>query len=205
MGVSHITPEANSEILRQISGFYPTPATVVDMMLARLAPLQFGQSALEPSAGRGDIADRLQAHIDSVTVVEPHPVLAELLVAKGYSPIVGKFEDYVPHRQFDRIAMNPPFARGLDMEHVRRAFSMLAFGGVLVALMNDGTQAGDSTREQRASFEDWVCAEPLISKFEVERISSSLLLTSENLRPSHIPVKLFTLHKRGTEAVADGL
>lgn len=174
-------------------------------MLARLAPLQFCQSALEPSAGLGDIADRLQAHVGLVTVVEPHPVLAELLVAKGYSPIVGKFEDYSADREFDRIAMNPPFARGLDMEHVRRAFSMLAAGGVLVALMNDGKQAGDGTPEQRVSFEDWLRGEPLISKFEIERLSSSLLLTSENLRPSHIPVKLLTLHKRGTEVVADGL
>lgn len=205
MSVPGATSGADPATLRHIAGFYPTPATVVEMMLARLAPLRHGEHFLEPSAGRGDIADRLRAYVDQITVVEPHPVLAELLSAKGYTPFIGRFEDYDPQQQFDRIAMNPPFAHGLDMEHVRRAFGMLTTGGVLVALMNDGEQSGDGTPEQRAAFAHWLCAERSISVLALERLDPSLLLTAENLRPSHIPVKLLTLRKHIVEPFANGL
>ena len=45
--------EADLAALRRISGFYPTPATVIEMMLARLAPLGRGQCgpwSLQPAA-----------------------------------------------------------------------------------------------------------------------------------------------------------
>lgn len=193
------TPGANlSEdlaALRQIGGFYPTPASVVEMMMVRLQPLLRGQRALEPSAGRGDIADRLQLETGRVTVVEPNPVLAGHLAAKGYTPVVQRFEDFVPAEAFDRIAMNPPFALGLDTQHVQRAFAMLAPGGVLVALINDGEQAGDSTREQRAAFAMWLCSEPLIEALSTDRLDPAMLLSRENFRPSTVPVKLLAIRK----------
>lgn len=186
--------------LRRIAGFYPTPATVVEMMLARLAPLERSHHVLEPSAGRGDIADRLRAHVDRVTLVEPHPLLAGLLAGKGYTPFTGCFEAYDPPQSFDRIAMNPPFAGGRDMDHVRRAFGMLAPGGMLVALMNDGTAPGDGTDEQRAAFADWLRDDRAIADVSIEPLDPALLLTAENLRPSRVPVKLVTLRKRAAHA-----
>lgn len=181
--------------LRRIAGFYPTPITIVEMMLSRLAPLERYQRVLEPSAGRGDIADRLRAYVDQVTVVEPHPQLAELLAGKGYGPFAGSFETFDPSQSFDRIAMNPPFAGGRDMDHVQRAFGMLAPGGVLVALMNDGVAPGDGTDEQRAAFADWLRDIQSIAEVTIEQIDPALLLTAENLRPSSVPVKLVTLRK----------
>lgn len=182
--------------LRRIAGFYPTPVTIVEMMLARLAPLERDQRVLEPSAGRGDIADRLRAYVDQITIVEPHPLLAELLAGKGYAPFAGPFETFDPPQSFDRIAMNPPFAGGRDMDHVQRAFGMLAPGGVLVALMNDGAAPGDGTDEQRAAFVDWLRDVQSIAEVSIEQIDPALLLTAENLRPSRVPVKLVTLSKR---------
>jgi len=181
--------------LRRIAGFYPTPITIVEMMLSRLAPLERDQRVLEPSAGRGDIADRLRAYVDQVTVVEPHPQLAELLTGKGYGLFAGSFETFDPSQSFDRIAMNPPFAGGRDMDHVQRAFGMLAPGGVLVALMNDGVAPGDGTDEQRAAFADWLRDVQSIAEVTIEQIDPALLLTAENLRPSRVPVKLVTLRK----------
>lgn len=181
--------------LRLISGFYPTPVAIVEMMLSRLAPLERDQRVLEPSAGRGDIADRLRAYVDQVTVVEPHPQLAELLAGKGYGPFTGSFETFDPSQAFDRIAMNPPFAGGRDMDHVQRAFGMLAPGGVLVALMNDGAAPGDGTDEQRTAFANWLREVQSIAEVTIEQIDPALLLTAENLRPSRVPVKLVTLRK----------
>lgn len=181
--------------LRQISGFYPTPASIVEIMLSRLAPLERDQRVLEPSAGRGDIADRLRTYVDQVSIVEPHPLLAELLAGKGYTPFAGSFETFDPLQSFDRIAMNPPFADGRDMDHVQRAFEMLAPGGVLVALMNDGAAPGDGTNEQRAAFADWLHDVQSIAEVSIEKIDPSLLLSAENLRPSRVPMKLVTLRK----------
>ena len=124
-------------------------------------------------------------------------VLAGLLADKGYAPFTGRFEDYNPPQLFERIAMNPPFALGLDMQHVQRAFGMLAASGVLVALMNDGEQPGDSTPDQRAAFAEWLCADRSIATLAIERLDPTLLLSAENLRPSQIPVKLLTLRKQG--------
>lgn len=190
------TADGDAAALRCIAGFYPTPVTVVEMMFARLAPLERGHWLLEPSAGRGDIADRLRPYVDRIVVVEPHPLLAGLLAGKGYVPFEAPFETYHPPQSFDRIAMNPPFAGGLDMDHVQRAFGMLAPGGVLVALMNDGTAPGDGTDQQRVAFADWLRDDQSIATLSIERLDPALLLTAENLRPSLVPVKLVTLRKR---------
>src|SRR5205085_10543186 len=44
-------------------------------------------------------------------------------------------EDFVP---FDRIVMNPPFANGADILHIKHALKMLAPDGRLVALCANG-------------------------------------------------------------------
>jgi hypothetical protein len=193
---SRSMPRTGAEVLARIRGFYPTPATLVAMMLERLGSLTCTDRVLEPSAGRGDIADRLRDRVGDLVVVEAHPVLARLLRDKGYAPIVSLFEDYESARPFDKIIMNPPFAEGLDMLHVRHAFGMLAAGGVLVALMNDGDAPGDGTPAQRNEFAAWLMSDAAIARFSVERVDARLLLSAENFRPSRTPVKLLTVRRR---------
>lgn len=43
-----------------------------------------------------------------------------------------------PIAEFDRVVMNPPFARQADIDHVLHAFQFLKPGGVLVAIMSAG-------------------------------------------------------------------
>jgi len=38
----------------------------------------------------------------------------------------------------DRVLMNPPFEKGQDIDHVRKAFDALKPGGRLVAVMSPG-------------------------------------------------------------------
>ncbi len=163
------------------------------MMLQRLAPLERHHEVLEPSAGRGDIAERLAPLVDRLVCVEPHPMLAGLLRRKGLLTVERRFEDFVPAQGFDRIAMNPPFAAGLDMEHVQRAFDLLKPSGILVALMNDGNSPGDGSTEQYAGFACWLVRSREIAEASVERLEQRLLLSAENFRPSHVPVKLVRL------------
>lgn len=181
--------------LKAIPGFYPTPARVVGMMLERLGPLTGGDRVLEPSAGRGDIADRLASYTRSLTLVEPHPDLATCLRRKGYEPVEVAFEQFRPAEPFDKVAMNPPFAGGRDLIHVRHAFAMLAPGGVLVALMNDGDDPRDATTAQRVEFAEWLSSDPSIDTFRVERLPQALFMGGDNFRPTKVPMKLATLHR----------
>lgn len=135
--------------LQGIPGFFETPPTVVERMIEE-AGIDPGMSVLEPSAGRGGIADRLPDDV-SISVAEHNHRLRELLSEKGYAP----HEDAmaVPGT-FDRVIMNPPFERGQDMEQVRHAYDHnLAEDGRLVAIMAPGWQYKTDKRSQ--AFRDW--------------------------------------------------
>jgi hypothetical protein len=134
-------PVAKAEqalIGRNLPGLFPTPRPIIRRML-ELAGIQPGHTVLEPSAGKGDILDMLQAEFDgqvTVSAIEINRTLQEVLEAKGHD---AQFVDFLEHQgRYDRIVMNPPFEAGADMEHVRRAFECLAPGGRLVSVMSEG-------------------------------------------------------------------
>jgi hypothetical protein len=121
----------------RIDGFFPTPLGLARHMV-RLAGIRAGDRVLEPSAGAGAIADEVRVqHPDAVlSVVETVPRLRRVLEAKGHVPAGS---DFLRHEgEYDVILMNPPFERGLDATHVRRAAGLLAPGGRLVAVMCEG-------------------------------------------------------------------
>lgn len=115
--------------------FFPTPSWLVDKMLVQ-AKIRPGMNILEPSAGKGNIADRIAADYpqSKLDVVEYHPVLRELLGLKGYNIAGNDFLAYDPDKRYDRIIMNPPFDHGLDRKHIMHAYKMLKPGGILVAI-----------------------------------------------------------------------
>lgn len=121
--------------------FYPTPSDVVEEMMLPLAAIKPGMRVLEPSAGKGDIADSIRAKTGvSPDVVELNPIRAEVLRLKGYNVLYeGDFMDFAPEtdaERYDVIVMNPPFLRGVNIRHVRHAFDKcLKPGGKLVAIM----------------------------------------------------------------------
>ena len=47
---------------------------------------------------------------------------------------------------FDAVLMNPPFAHGADIAHIKHALTMLKPGGRLVALCANGPQQNSSLR-----------------------------------------------------------
>jgi len=138
-----------------IPGFFPTPPALVSEML-RLAEIQPGMSVLEPSAGKGDIADAIKAAGCDPLCYEINHSLGEILKAKGLKLALFDFLK-VPDSSplvYDRVLMNPPFENGQDMAHVRHAFGFLKPGGRLVAIIS----ASPIFRENKAStdFRAWL-------------------------------------------------
>ncbi|MGF6603329.1 putative RNA methylase [Paraburkholderia sp. GAS448] len=93
---------------------------------------------LEPSAGQGAIAKHLPA--DSLQCIELSALHCQILKAKGFRTEQADFiawaEDAAEHgRKFNVIVMNPPFADGRAALHIEYAYSLLAQGGRLVAVM----------------------------------------------------------------------
>lgn len=128
--------------------FYPTPARLIDKMLLGLKMHQY-QNILEPSAGKGDLADGIkskieiqeysyrgtgQNHIDTIEIDEN---LRHVLKGKKYKVVHDDFLTYDTARRYDLIVMNPPFSRG--EWHLLKALDMLKDGGRIVCLLNAET------------------------------------------------------------------
>ncbi|MEY2226877.1 class I SAM-dependent methyltransferase [Streptomyces sp. BF23-19] len=120
-------------------GYFPTPPALVDEILD-LADLQAGQEVLEPSAGTGAMAERIAARGSVVDCVELAPGRAEIIRSQGYARqvTVADFLTLPVSARYDRVVMNPPFAKQLDIRHVQRAFRCVRPNGLLVAVMFAG-------------------------------------------------------------------
>ena len=128
------------------TGYFPTPIEIIDKMI-ELANLEKQQLILEPSAGQGHIADRICKVIGisryEIYICEVLPENKVILEDKGYYPIRGDFMEFAQKHgakgwRFDRIVMNPPFSLQTDVDHVTAAFDLLAYDGILVAIMTAG-------------------------------------------------------------------
>lgn len=139
----------------KIPGFFPTPQTIAEK-LVQLADIRAGNTVLEPSAGKGNIAEAIKrAHPKvKLATIERHSTLAKMLEAKGFKVTFGDFLDHTGFH--DRIIMNPPFETGQDIDHVRHAYSLLKSGGILVSIMCTGPfyRNDKKSRDFRQWFED---------------------------------------------------
>lgn len=138
---------------RKIPGFFPTPKRMAAQLVA-LADIRAGMAVLEPSAGKGDIAEVIaEQHPDAaLTVVERNQTLASILEAKGFAT---KWEDFLEQAgSYDRIVMNPPFEKGQDIDHIRHAFARLKHGGVVVSIVCEGPFYRQD--KKATEFREWV-------------------------------------------------
>lgn len=126
-------------------GFFPTPAPLAARLVAA-AGIRRGMSVLEPSAGDGALLRALPSDIGEVVAVELDATRADRLteafphVAVAQDDFLSMGVSHVSARPgpFDRVAMNPPFARQQDIDHVRHAHGFLKPGGRLAAIMGGG-------------------------------------------------------------------
>lgn len=144
----------------KIEGFFPTPDDVIDKMI-QYARLTDEHTLLEPSAGIGNIPDRVRTKGINCKIgcVEIRPALAKILELKGYeTACCDILTDPVIHSNellYDRILMNPPFEHGQDVEHVRHCFdTFLATDGILVSVMSAGVLS--NKHNKYIDFRNWV-------------------------------------------------
>lgn len=125
---------------KQQFGYFPTPAPIVQQLIEHAA-IEPGMRVLEPSAGRGAIALAAVRAGAVVDCVEIQPEHANALAAERERNITVLVEDFLatdPRPVYDRVVMNPPFARQADITHVKHAWQALKPGGRLVAVMSAG-------------------------------------------------------------------
>lgn len=151
-----------------IPGFFPTPPAVCRMIIDKLIELGTNESQLilEPSAGAGHIADAIRDRWPKARLgcIEYNHSLYGILIEKGHAAQGVDFLAWAnacPER-FQRIAMNPPFERDQWAAHVRKAFSLLAVGGSIVAVLPANAlskrAASIGTKGVIANFLDWIHA-----------------------------------------------
>lgn len=133
---------------RQRDQWYPTPAGVIDELLAA-AGLCAGLEVLEPSAGEGAIAAAAARAGCAVDCVELDARRAQVIECAGVARDVrcADFLTLPPRPAYHAVIMNPPFARNADTRHVEHALRFLRPGGALAAVM----PAGIERRTDRAA------------------------------------------------------
>lgn len=132
---------------KQELGFFETPVSLAGLMCHRAgvtphnSVARKGIKALEPSAGSGRIVNALRAHGASVSAIEIDKAMAGQLDYLMQPLGECRCEDFLcvePRADFDVVAMNPPFAKQADIDHVTHAVGFLKPGGILVAIMSAG-------------------------------------------------------------------
>lgn len=130
---------------KELQQFF-TPAAVADLLvrLTKLRTGSTGTTVLEPSAGVGHILDAIYrldptypAPVTAFEIDGEHvSALRRIVWLKSLAQV--DFLKVLPASEllFDRIIMNPPFAKHADVEHVLHAWKFLAPGGRLVAVMS---------------------------------------------------------------------
>lgn len=142
---------------KKVFQFFETPKELTAAMI-RLAKITEGDIVLEPSAGKGAIADEISRVGAKVFCVELNPKCIEILKGKGYETLEGDFLTCLPISPtgvFKKIIMNPPFSMQQDVDHILYAFNnLLDNGGILVSVVSESP----FFRENRKSveFRQWL-------------------------------------------------
>lgn len=149
------------------SEFFPTPSALAGKMLEMVDCRHHRVGAiLEPSAGKGDLADALCKRLENVKdhwetpcyrgreesrevidTIESDQNLQYMLKGKGYRIVGDDFLTFTTHKHYDLIIMNPPFSNG--DEHLLRAIELLQDGGQIVCLLNTETIRNPYTTKRK--------------------------------------------------------
>ncbi len=165
---SHVFPRDPREVLglaltnghivderKALQQFF-TPADLA-IRLVNAISIGPGDTVLEPSAGAGALADAAERAGGIVQCVEIDPHLVKILKEKNYPTIQADFLTLEPNSYlgeftlpiwYDKIVMNPPFAKEQDIKHVAHAFAFLKPGGKLGAIMSAGVVTNGSKLAQ---------------------------------------------------------
>jgi hypothetical protein len=146
--------------------YYPTPERFLEVITEGLDwhGLKY---VLEPSAGKGNIADYLKQarkraiyserygdyeaenryELD-IDCIELEPELRVILKDKGYRVVQDDFMTYHTYKHYDLIIMNPPFSQGA--RHLLKAIEVQSLsGGGIICILNAETLRNPYTNERK--------------------------------------------------------
>lgn len=186
-GIDPIKKAEMALIGTKIPGYFPTPNGIVEQMIAA-AGIHPGMAVLEPSAGKGDIADMIRHAGVDPDVIEINSTLRDILEAKGHRVIGHDFLELEDGERYDAIVMNPPFENFQDAEHVKRAYALLKPGGTLVSIMSPA--AFFRTDRKAQAFREWMEG---LDGAAVEKLPEGSFLQSD--RSTGVSTRLFVVTK----------
>lgn len=126
--------------------FYPTPKKLLEKIFLGM-DWKLVETMLEPSAGKGDIADFARKHgVEDIDCIEPEPELRKCLEGKKFRVVGDDFLTFHTFKKYDLIAMNPPFSDGT--KHLRKALELQKSGGAVICILNAQTIKNPYTRER---------------------------------------------------------
>jgi hypothetical protein len=139
--------------------FYPTPDHLINKMVSGL-DFNYINSILEPSAGKGNIIDKLKviekpaySYINKkynfdIDCIENDNNLRSILKDKNCRLVYNDFLTYETMKEYDLIIMNPPFSNGC--KHLLKALEMQERnGGAIICLLNAETLKNDYTNDRK--------------------------------------------------------
>lgn len=125
---------------KQDFGQFDTPDELAGK-LVDMACIRAEITVLEPSAGVGNIVRAIRktyARIHAIEIdINRYSILST--VVPWRVPDIAEHADFLrltPTPKYDRVVMNPPFARQEDIRHVSHAMRFLKPGGRLVSVMS---------------------------------------------------------------------
>ena len=145
--------------MKKVYQFFPTPKAVAEQMCG-MAELDANCVVLEPSCGRGDLADVIYAAgVADLLGLELNPDMRRYLDEKPYQTVTGidflQFaKDAENQNIFTRIVMNPPLSKHQDVDHILVAYELLVPGGVLVSVTSPSPFW--RTDKKSVEFQKWV-------------------------------------------------
>ena len=140
--------------------FYPTPEELIYKMLEGVDFHYIG-SILEPSAGKGDLAEGIskiykartrrsswgEGKDADIDCIELQPELQMILKGKGYRVVHNDFLTFSTYKRYDLIISNPPFSQGA--KHLLKMLEMQENGGGVICLLNAETLKNPYTAERK--------------------------------------------------------
>lgn len=133
--------------------FYPTPEELLEKITEGMN-WRYVNSVLEPSAGKGDIADfvkekmkRNRYETPDIDCIEIDKELQHILKGKDYPVIHNDFLTFSTFKKYDLIIMNPPFSKGAA--HLTKALELQKNGGAIVCILNAETIRNPYTNERK--------------------------------------------------------
>jgi phospholipid N-methyltransferase len=174
---------SNQYKLQQKGDINFTPASVVEKMI-QYANINHNSKVLEPSAGIGNIADKIKGITNNIDICEQSYSFCELLKLKGFNIVANNFLEYNKQNYYDAIIMNPPFSNNQDITHLKHAYNLLKPNGTLVCITSPHwTFANDKASQ---NFKEWIIEKNYFTEelpsgtFEMTNVRSQIIVIEKN-------------------------